>query len=269
MHKKFHRFHKYLKKLPYDNSDFNEEIIKKINSSLKKLTYLCFEITNKCNFDKLHPKCPINDVSRYQNCSIKQSLTNFDIIEFSKYCLNNSFCGHIGFHYYNEPLLEINNIIKIISAIRNNSKNAKFILWTNGSLLKDKPYIKLFNKIIVTDYMRSNFIRSLAHKYNNIHILKKAKLDNRRNMKNKPNIPLINCKRVNYEMIIDYYGNIRVCCNDYKNELKSSNILSNNYQNALLKWIQIKTIPETMKDTKKYYNVCKRCISSTNKAKIG
>lgn len=242
---------------------FEDDRIKLISDSIAKLTLINFEITDKCNYDKLHKACPINSKSRFNNNASDVPISDGDIIGLMSYCINRGFKGYFGFHYYNEPLLERDRITRIMTEINSRFPSVKFCLWTNGSMLKDREVHK-YDKVVISDY-KKNKAHLAANK--NVHVLS-GKLDKRRKIEDAK-VKLSNCARVNLEMSVDYYGNIRVCCNDYKHEITSANITQSDYTTCLMKWVEAKTVPETMANTGKSHAVCRSCIKREGKYKSG
>lgn len=213
------------------------------------ITHLCFEISDTCNLKARHQRCPVNDPTRYDNGFQKEEgITNDDIIGFSQFMIGYGFDGFIAFHNYCEPTLEIRRIYQIIERL-----NAKFLLWTNGVLLTEEM-IDRFDKIVVTNYVNKDI------KSNDKIKFIKPGLDNRMAFVEKPGIKLHKCQRVEHEMVIDYYGNIKLCCMDIWGEVKIANIKTHDYECCINEWNKAKFLE---------YKVCRKCQSSCKKYKNG
>lgn len=208
--------------------------------NLSKTSLLSFEISDKCNLMSAHDKCPINKrcYSNKKNHLDKQSI--IDIVISAKKL---GFNGMVAFHYYNEPLLNKDLIEEIINAL----PNTKFLLWTNGLLLdrtvENNELLSKIKKVCITCYDRKDmhFFEALSSYYKNIEIFD-WELDDRLEIYNKTTRNDLSCKRPFFEIPIDYYGNIHLCCMDWNNQFKIGNvfekefekiILSNEYQSLL------------------------------------
>jgi len=189
---------------------------------MKYNQFLIFEICRECNLGEKHALCPNQHPERYANLDTSTPLTNEKIIELAiEAYKEHEFIGYVGFHYYNEPLLEKRRILQIITAVREEVPHAKFVLWTNGTMFDESTtWLGVFDKIVVTNYAREKFPQLKDHK--DVTILKAA-LDKRIELdggkfNKKP------CVRPYAEFIVDYYGNVHLCCMDWKGEVEIGNV---------------------------------------------
>jgi radical SAM protein with 4Fe4S-binding SPASM domain len=227
---------------------------------LNNLTILSFEIGNDCNLKHKHDKCPINHrvyINKDYTLSIEKILM----------CIEEAallgFKGYIAFHYYNEPLLYKNKIETIIGY----AKEYKYLLFTNGLLLdrnvNNNPVLDLFDIVYVTCYDQNyiDFFNDIKNRYTNVRILN-WDLDDRVEIYRSDYNNLLSCKRPLFELPIDHYGHIHLCCYDWNNQYYIGNVnqkslkeilISSSYEKVLQmtkqRWLNLKTAPE----------LCKRC----------
>jgi MoaA/NifB/PqqE/SkfB family radical SAM enzyme len=242
---------------------------------LNKLQVLSFEIGSECNLTKQHQKCPIN--TRVYNTEYGKLTTEIIVITI-KEAEKLGFQGHVAFHFYNEPLLYIDKIKEVITA----KPDSKYLLWTNGLLLKTKieenDILNYFDKVFITCYYKDkmeHFLQLKQH-YGNIEIAS-WELDNRMEIYSNDYTNIVGCKRAQFELPIDHYGNLHLCARDWKNTHKLGNIINDSltdiiynqpYQTAL------KSITRRTLDRDNCPDVCKSCddpwfmVRSVSKTKM-
>lgn len=237
-----------------DNFDFQP---------FKELQIISIEIGPHCNLAKLHNKCPIN-LRNYKKNS--RPITNDDIIKTIKDAYDNGFNGEIAFHYYNEPLLYISQIKEIIGL----APYAKYLLWTNGTLVKqNKDFLSLFNSIVVSCYTNKIYKDMLKLKKYNPNIKRlilfssENELDDRKEIYESSTVNYCGCKRpFEIEIPIDYFGNIHLCCRDWNNTVEIGNIISNTLSEILgsRRYKSLKnSIHRPLLDANNCPSICKSC----------
>ena len=225
---------------------------------MKYNQFLIFEICRECNLGKKHPQCPNQQPDRYANVDTSRQLDNDTIIRLAiEAHQSHEFIGYIGFHYYNEPLLEHDRIFQIMAAVRKKVPNAKFLLWTNGTMLDavDSRKFQLFDKIVVTNYDRKEFPQLKGHK--DVTILK-ANLDRRLTVQsNRANTKP--CLRPYVEFIIDFHGNVRMCCMDWAGKIQVGNVFDEPLERLIAKHndIRARLIGEKLHSTAP--EACRMC----------
>jgi O-glycosyl hydrolase len=183
---------------------------------------ISFEIGQQCNLMSEHILCPINQ-RIYKNTELE--ITEGTIVRIVNEAKTLNFTGCIAFHFYNEPLLYKNKIENVI----NLEPDSKFLLWTNGLLfnreIEKNNIINKFYKVFITCYNIDDmpFFIELKNYYRNIYILK-AEFDDRLEVYKYNNKNILSCKRPLFELPIDYYGNVHLCCYDWNNEIELGNI---------------------------------------------
>lgn len=136
--------------------------------------------------------------------------------------------GDIGFHRYNEPLIDprIWNILDI--------NPFHVVIYTNGTTLTDSVRNRLSNydlEIVFTD-----------------HTLKQNKLDPRLNIYNWEQVEFTRCGREN-QLTINHKGNMVICCYDWKDTVTFGNIKEEKLEDMLEK------VPYLPRE----FDICLRC----------
>jgi len=227
---------------------------------LRDTTLIVFEVGNKCNLAHLHEKCPINDI--IESDSRHNMLTVDKIIQAIDDAEELNFKGHIGFHHYNEPLMELDKIIQVIEL----RPNKQYLLWTNGLLLnrdaEKNRFMNFFNQIMITCYDVGDmpFFEKIKERYKKVQILQGC-FDDRHLIYESEYKNELACKRILYELPIDHFGNVKLCCVDWKrsheigniNESGLAEIIKNETYQKLLSGAHKRLLHEDAPE------LCKRC----------
>lgn len=230
-----------------------------MNDLLSRVEIISVEAGSNCNLKKEHKACPIN---YRKNINTEYgSLTVEDIIQTIVEAEEMGFKGYFAFHFYNEPMLYQDKIREIIEQ----KKTSKYLLWTNGTLLKEgeNPFLELFNKVIITCYddERLELYKRLEQEYLNITI-QQWELDNRLDIYNQKNNNKFGCKRIFFELPIDYYGNVYLCCKDWDNSYVVGNIKKMGFAAVVQGSAynnMIKSVGKRLLDDKNCPTICRYC----------
>lgn len=232
--------------------------------------YLSFEINNECPLEFYHPQCPRNIKDRYARSTSSEPITVDDIIGFYSHCVEyHGFRGMMNFHNYNEPLATKDRIIEIMRLL----PKGRFSLWTNGVLLEDEEdcirIIEGCESVMITIYPETNmaFAKELSARYPHVKT-QEAKMDNRaiENIKPIYRVGMGRCNRVNYDPVIDYYGNMHMCCADWRGEMVIGNIKIDPWRDILSRWNEIREKLSqwiTQKNYDELPYICKLCFERT------
>ena len=190
---------------------------------LSNLQLICFEVSNKCNLAEAHKAfCP-SCIKGFRKGS--KPATNGDFISFLDSCIEAGFKGKVGFHFYNEPTLAIERCIDIGAAA--NSRGLETVLWSNGTKEISQSW---FDEIFVTEYQESikdNCTKAIPYQPDDrLKIYDAEATDNY-----KPC-----CRPSHIEMPIDYFGNIHLCCSDWRGEYEIGSILHCQHDMLLNRW---------------------------------
>lgn len=186
-----------------------------------------------------------------------------------------NFRGRVSPHFYGEPLLD-KRLPKLVKYIRKKLPFSSIVIFSNG----DPLTIELFNKLIesgvnqfcITEHggsMSKNMRKLMEYIKDKTHLKDKVFY-----FKVTPETPLFNrgglvgppvaikfekCRSPSDVVIIDYQGNVILCCNDYL-----SSVVFGNVENESL--IQIWNQPfykRVRKDTRNgifELDICKKCV---------
>lgn len=208
---------------------------------MKYIQLLTHEIGTECNLAKEHTdKCPITIKERYDMVDTSYILSDSDIVNNIVKAYELGFVGATSWHSYCEPLLYMGRIENIIDQVNYNIHDAKHLLWTNGTLINtivDAKRLKIFDKIIISNYTKRNwdFLKDIVE---DVKVLR-GHLDSRLS---KGRFTRKRCFRLYYEMIIDYYGNYRVCCGDFMGKSVSINVKNHGFEAAVAEHIRLRSL---------------------------
>ncbi len=197
---------------------------------LSKVRLLSFEVGTECNLAAQHANCPINK----RTPKGSEPINIEDIVRTYNEAKSLNFNGSVAFHFYNEPLLYIDTIFAIMERL----PEAKFLLWTNGTLLKnsieENRFLSRFNVVVISLYFKELLpkFKMLQKYYKNIHIVNEA-LDSRTEIYQKKRRNTFGCIRPVWEIPIDHWGDIYLCCMDWDGAHSIGNIKKNSLTEVL------------------------------------
>lgn len=206
------------------------------------VTELC---TRKCSF------CPRSDSSVYPNRKLFMSKET--IMNIANKCLDAGFEGDFHFSGFGESFTHP-YFLEITSIFRDKVPNNFILVTTNGDFLNDKiinSVIKRnFNKVVVSCYdgkeSKDKFIKLFEkNSFFNYDIRELwyepnedvESLINRNGFNNRAgsvNVELSNMNKKSpcflpfYKLVIDWNGEVLICCNDWKKAHKGFGNINNN-----------------------------------------
>lgn len=229
-----------------------------IYDDLSFLGSISIEIGLGCNLSQSHTMCPAHCLERDN----KDCLSDDQIISILDQANSLKFNGYFAFHFYNEPLLHIERIDRIIKQ----RPNYKYLLWSNGTLIKrtlDLGYsFEIFDRIVFTKYDESdidmmNHIKSI---HSNTEIYD-ADMDERLNFYENDTENYFTCKKVYLELPIDYSGKAYICTFDWNGEY----IIGDLQKQTLEEVFKSETYQNILKENKgrlrhgSTVELCKKC----------
>ncbi|HUC85341.1 MAG TPA: glycosyltransferase, partial [Candidatus Acidoferrales bacterium] len=160
-------------------------------------------------------------------------LTDDKIIELAvKAYEQNHFQGLVGWHFYNEPMLQINRILSLMERIRARVPAARFLLWSNGTIPCNDPRMTMFSLANVSDYFNNEpLLRKRFNALKNLNIGSRVfddRLTSPMGAASKKR-----CLRPLVEIPVDGFGNVHLCCQDWKNEIPMGNVWSTSWEEIL------------------------------------
>ena len=206
---------------------------------ISDLQFLSFEIAPTCNMSNKHPWCPVNDPLRYPKHERHTPCSDQAIVNFAVELHKRGFNGYVGFHYYCDPLVDIKRMLRLIEALKSQAP-FKFILWTNGRLLTEAclNWIPEFSRIEITKHDAADIprLQQLTHGYIQIHFHEESH-DDRLQVYDNTVTNKGGCVRPStIELPVNYYGQVRLCCTDYRGTVSIGNIQTEQVQEIIKNW---------------------------------
>ncbi len=198
---------------------------------MKYTQYLIMELGTRCNLGDVHTRCPNRHPERYSRLPKEGPVSMERKVEIAEHMYREEgFRGHIGFHYYNEPLVDMGLMFDTMDAISSRVPEATYTLWTNGTLLpEDCSQFRRFSEIHITDYQLPEHpiqnLRRLTDAVDICPIVHRGRLDDRLHAIGNTDSrgP---CNRMFTEFIIDYHGNVHLCCYEWKGSAAQGNVMT-------------------------------------------
>lgn len=198
-----------------------------------------FELGSECNLGKLHGECPNLHPERYGDLDTSRELDDHTIVRCAVQAYKAlGFTGLIGWIYYNEPLLQQERMFDLMARIKAEAPQARFILWTNGTLIPEEcEHFARFSQIVVSDYGEASQrgIRHLTAKGIQCVITAQGGLDDRL-VQIEPLDRTQPCLRPFVELIIDNHGNTHLCCYDWQGKGTCGNVLTEDFTSIAERW---------------------------------
>ncbi len=246
---------------------------------VKKIFFwiVSIETTTYCNL-----RCSFCPNSKYERGLIKNKKL-MDINLFKKIINELSEQGYLGavnLHFYGEPLTD-NRLAELVAYTRKKVQKAKININTNGILLDIPLYKKLVeagvNCFHVSQHTNTippkikevlEYLKTRPKKENKIEyrifnenfISEDSTMCNRGGEIKVENIPdLPSCLYPPKEVVIDWQGNILLCCNDYHSTIKFGNV-KNKKLIEIWDSPRYKKIRRELKNKKYDLEICKKCV---------
>jgi hypothetical protein len=208
---------------------------------LKYIQAIDFEISLGCPLVGLHMNiCPVSDQNRWNGLPRANPLSDDLILLCCVTAYHElGFRGWVLWHYFNEPLLALNRIERLIPRLKQLVPEARTALFTNGERLpQDLNRLLVFDKISLKNYTGRDVSRLVAL-HPNIAVDPKPELDAR-----MQDVPRLNadrrCRRMWDELIIDFYGNGHICTGDWRGAVPIGNVWSESFADIVTNYMSIR-----------------------------
>jgi radical SAM protein with 4Fe4S-binding SPASM domain len=249
----------------------------KLNNLLKRKTFdfpiaIEIETITACNRRCLY--CPN---SKFERGLIKNKKF-MDIKLFNKIIddlAQVNYDGRISPHFYGEPLLD-ERLLSIIKYTKEKLPNSQIVIFSNGDLLTINKYEELkkagIHKFIITQHspeMSENMEKLFEYQKNEKNPIKIEYLTNLNQGALDNRGGLVNPKKVNKRkrchlpfsvMVVDYKGNVILCCNDYHSSIKFGDLKKEKLFDIWNKPFYKKIRYDLLKGNFEL-DICKKCIS--------
>ena len=222
-----------------------------------KMESVRIQISNYCPLAYKHTLCPTNTFHEVKHLELSL------IREILVILKDLGFHGDVGFHIYNEPLVDP-RLFSILYFTRDILGNVPVILMTNGENISEVLLKELQTsgdtRIYVTNYrqhpLRTEFVSS------NLVTVQNGELDDRLQIYDKPEINLKKpCLAPYRQLTIDCEGNVILCCYDWQSRHKFGNVRDISLAGILLNHDMMK-IGSQLSRGNRELDICKRCINS-------
>jgi len=232
---------------------------------MKYTQMLMLELGHLCNLAKEHGACP---TTTRKKVTVGMPLSQIERVAIGSAAYKqHGFRGIIGFHYYNEPMLRAREVFDTMLAIKDEVPMARFILWTNGTITPDDENMRLFDRIVCSNYKDDPSLDSYYRRFaGNVQVNPAngnwafdGRIEDWHNngIDNRP------CLRPLIEFIVDDWGNGRICCQDWHGDVVLGNVRDEGGFASMLdrRRAMLETICRPMND-----NTSKRCRRCSAKA---
>lgn len=224
--------------------------------------FLIFELGRGCNLGPVHAACPNMSPERFSHLDSSRRLDDDTIVDTAVAMYrHHGFTGLVGWHYYNEPLLQADRMFRLMERISAYAPEARYVLWSNGTLLpEDCSRFREFHQIHVTDYSRDGcppqhldkLLQAAPHAQ--VH---SWQLDQRLTaIATAHNAP---CYRMFTEMIFDHHGNMHLCCYDWRGLGSPGNLYTSDLDDLVRKWQAVRDSITGRAMTRDAPAVCTTC----------
>ena len=229
-----------------------------IQDSLERhIKRISFEISNTCNYTKIHPECPVSWYG--DKLTLKKEVLFKIIDELSLY----DYSGFIAFHRYNEPMINKERLFSYIKYVNQKLPDAKIVILTNGSYLFQEDLERFEDykiwSISVSSYTKEEHYRlkKLVTKipYQVFYSL----LDDRESIYTREPIDLnVPCFATIRDITVNVYGQVSLCCYDWDNQVVFGD-LNRQSLKEVLNSDGFLTAHKDLTNGRRNYEICKRC----------
>lgn len=217
-----------------------------------------FELSNYCNYAKLHPMCPaslVNDPKTLSSTIVKNVIESLGRRDFE---------GIISFHQYTEPMVEP-RLFSFIAFTKKACPKGKIFIWTNGSNLSQGMMNELVDAGIsalhITAYSEKERERLEKINIKIPHYFSPINWVNVINTYDFPiNVEWLHrpCYAPLTDLIIGIGGHISLCCRDWKREYKLFDLNKRSFEEIFTSK-ELLSIYENLSKGKREFALCQRC----------
>lgn len=222
---------------------------------LSRLQLLSFEVGSTCDLANKHPFCPVNRADRYRRCDDLRPAEDWHFVAFARTCQQVGFRGHVAFHYYNEPLLAGGRVLRLAQVL--SQTGLRSALWTNGTHLTPDADLTVFDRVFITEHDpgRAGIYEAVKARHPRV-TMQRATYDDRIKIYDQaPGAMGKACWRPRHiELVVDFFGEVHLCCGDWRAERAIGNVQRDAPGVVLLRWEQARGEAEAGTP-----EVCRKC----------
>lgn len=232
-----------------------------MNDIVKLIKRVSIELSNVCNYAKIHPQCPAH--SAMGNPVFLSQRRVFHII-YTLFAWG--FKGTIAWYIYNEPTIDPRAILLINYTDHLFGGNIKQRIVTNGAYLDQTLFDEFIEAGItyfkIDCYTPRDFERAKKYKLKKeiekFKVTRKS-LDDRLDLYDLPAKNLtIPCHAPYADIQIKSDGRISLCAIDWKSTVTFGNLDNDSFEDILRYPAMLKTYAK-LKEGKRTLDVCSRC----------
>ena len=228
---------------------------------MKHAQILIFEIGTGCNLAQAHKgRCPNTHPDRWAGTEGRRPLTDDMIVRLAVEAYEqHGFRGMIGWHFYCEPLLYWDRIRPLLTKIRQRVPAARFLLWTNGTKMPTPTIqLRIVDQIQITNYGGLD-VAALSELPNVGRIIQPI-WDCRWNAAVSPSPTAKGCEKPFSEFVVNHYGQVLLCCYDWRGEVKIGNVWDRPFGEVVAAWQGVRDAIAGMKMGGDAPDRCRRCV---------
>jgi hypothetical protein len=200
---------------------------------LTQTQILSLEIDDACNLSSAHKSCPSAVIQRAGPPLSEDIYILTAVSAYKEY----HFDGMIAFHWYNEPMLAAEKMLRVMKRIRSAVPNSRFLLWTNGTIL-NRQVVPYFERVCWTNYGICDE-KAVTSCYQGILNEIPGQLDSRIQNWESNRYSRMRCYRPLFELPVDSHGNVRLCCHDWRGDIFLGSLWMDDLNAILLRRLDI------------------------------
>lgn len=244
--------------LQKQTSSANNKMEMAENSLFQNLVHdVYFELSNLCNYADIHKKCPVHTMQKSHR--ILPSSIVFHVLEVLR---KRRFCGRIGFHTYNEPLIDP-RLFCFVAAARDACPESTIFLCTNGYYLNQMLAEELVGVgvtwIHVSAYSEEEYNRLIQIRVPILYQVERMKLDDRVNFYEGAVLDLKrSCYAPYHQIIITAGAKIGLCCLDWRRQHCFGDLTKQTFEEAL-RDSYLQEVYHQLSRGDRRLDLCRRC----------
>jgi MoaA/NifB/PqqE/SkfB family radical SAM enzyme len=228
---------------------------------LSQVQLFTTEIGPGCNLAAEHSRCPSADPRRWEGVDRSQFLDDDTLVEcVSRAYLEFGFSGLWAVHYYNEPTLYAERLVRLAQRIRQRVPGLRMLLWTNGTVPADLTEAGEFEAIYMTAH--KTVTPAFKAEYQRL-VLAGSGLDDRLAPPVTPTEDDRPCLRPFTEFVLDYHGRHHPCCYDWQGAASLGNVLVDGFDTLVRRWQGLRDSVCGLRMTEASPAACRKCGKRT------
>ncbi len=219
--------------------------------------HVYLELSNLCNYAHLHKSCPVAHLAQSKDILSSRIVT--DVLDtLGRY----GYTGRIGFHTYNEPLMDP-RLTRFIAHARKACPTGEIYICTNGYYL-DQIMAEELVETGVSHIHVSAYSDSEQKRLETIHVsipyhVERMTLDKRMDAYDSPETEDHRpCFSPLYQIVVTAAGRISLCCMDWKRQYCFGDLHKQSFEEAM-KDPAMWSVYEKLSRGNRCFDLCRRC----------